>query len=328
MNLDRLLQAIDHLLHHVRDRVRRADAHRVGDRQRVHVAFGGHLFDDVEEAIELGTGRVNREEDGVETGGLGGKRGLDRRFHRALDRPAVAVLDHVVAGRDLDDDPRAAAGLDDVDLGRDAAGEAEDLGLQAERGDVRDGRLVRRRHRGHAGLDAVDAQRVELLRDRDLLFTAEDDGGLLFAVTQRDIVNLEVAAKALLLPDFRQVRPRAAEPFVCFPGLLHLFNSQMTDPTSNPAKLPRMWSCSQCSGSWESGVAGDVTICVGPKSTMPSIRFTLNGKDTTAAYEPGMHLLEVLREECGIVSAKNGCAPEGACGCCLVMIDGTPASPA
>ena len=58
---------------------------------------------------------------------------------------------------------------------------------------------------------------------------------------------------------------------------------------------------------------------------MPSIRFTLNGKETTASYEPGMHLLEVLREECGIVSAKNGCAPEGACGCCLVLIDGTPA---
>jgi xanthine dehydrogenase molybdenum-binding subunit len=58
---------------------------------------------------------------------------------------------------------------------------------------------------------------------------------------------------------------------------------------------------------------------------MPRIRFTLNGKETTASYEPGMHLLEVLREECGIVSAKNGCAPEGACGCCLVLIDGTPA---
>jgi xanthine dehydrogenase molybdenum-binding subunit len=38
-----------------------------------------------------------------------------------------------------------------------------------------------------------------------------------------------------------------------------------------------------------------------------------------------MHLLEVLREECGVVSAKNGCAPEGACGCCLVQIDGRPA---
>jgi len=58
---------------------------------------------------------------------------------------------------------------------------------------------------------------------------------------------------------------------------------------------------------------------------MPQIRFTLNGKETTATYEPGMHLLEVLREECGIVSAKNGCAPEGACGCCLVLIDGKPA---
>ena len=58
---------------------------------------------------------------------------------------------------------------------------------------------------------------------------------------------------------------------------------------------------------------------------MPSIRFTLNGKPTEATYESGMHLLEVLREECGVVSAKNGCAPEGACGCCLVMIDGRPA---
>src|SRR5687767_3560797 len=58
---------------------------------------------------------------------------------------------------------------------------------------------------------------------------------------------------------------------------------------------------------------------------MPKIRLTLNGDAVEANYEPGMHLLEVLREECGVVSAKNGCAPEGACGCCLVMIDGRPA---
>jgi selenium-dependent xanthine dehydrogenase len=57
---------------------------------------------------------------------------------------------------------------------------------------------------------------------------------------------------------------------------------------------------------------------------MPSIQFTLNGKATSAAYESGMHFLEVLREECGIVSAKNGCAPEGACGSCAVLIDGQP----
>ena len=185
--------------------------------------FGRHLLDDVEEAIELGAGGVDREEDGVETGCLGGERGLDRRLHRALDRPAVAVLDHVIAGRDLDDDARAAARLDDVDLGRDTAGKAEDLSLEAKRGNVGDGCLVLRRHRRHTGLDAVDAERVELLRDGDLFLAAEDHGGLLFAVAQGHVVNLEVAAKGLLLPDFRQVRPRAAEPFVCLPGLLHVY---------------------------------------------------------------------------------------------------------
>src|ERR1700756_1693380 len=57
---------------------------------------------------------------------------------------------------------------------------------------------------------------------------------------------------------------------------------------------------------------------------MPTITFTLNGKPTTISYEPGMHFLDVLREECGIVSAKNGCAPEGTCGCCAVLVDGQP----
>src|SRR5438552_7280915 len=60
---------------------------------------------------------------------------------------------------------------------------------------------------------------------------------------------------------------------------------------------------------------------------MPRVKFNLNGRSTEAAYEPGMHFLEVLREECGVVSPKNGCAPEGTCGCCLVMIDGHPALP-
>jgi xanthine dehydrogenase molybdenum-binding subunit len=58
---------------------------------------------------------------------------------------------------------------------------------------------------------------------------------------------------------------------------------------------------------------------------MARTHFKLNGKDTEANYESGMQLLEVLREECGVTSCKNGCAPEGACGCCLVMIDGKPA---
>ncbi len=57
---------------------------------------------------------------------------------------------------------------------------------------------------------------------------------------------------------------------------------------------------------------------------MPDVKFVLNGKAVDASYEPGMHFLEVLREECGITSAKNGCAPEGACGCCVVLDNGRP----
>ena len=58
---------------------------------------------------------------------------------------------------------------------------------------------------------------------------------------------------------------------------------------------------------------------------MPKVNFTLNGQPTTASYESGMHFLDILREDCGIVSAKNGCAPEGTCGCCAVLVDGRPA---
>ncbi len=57
---------------------------------------------------------------------------------------------------------------------------------------------------------------------------------------------------------------------------------------------------------------------------MPQTTFTLNGNLATVAYEPGMDFLEVLREQCDIVSPKNGCSPEGACGCCAVLVDGQP----
>jgi len=55
---------------------------------------------------------------------------------------------------------------------------------------------------------------------------------------------------------------------------------------------------------------------------MPNVSFTLNGKVTTARYELGMTFLEMLREECGILSAKDGCAPQGYCGCCAILVDG------
>ena len=34
------------------------------------------------------------------------------------------------------------------------------------------------------------------------------------------------------------------------------------------------------------------------------------------------HLLSALREELGVLSAKDGCSPSGQCGCCTVLVDG------
>ncbi|MFV2007514.1 MAG: selenium-dependent xanthine dehydrogenase [Longimicrobiales bacterium] len=55
---------------------------------------------------------------------------------------------------------------------------------------------------------------------------------------------------------------------------------------------------------------------------MPELSFTLNGRPTTVAFEEGMSLLDVLRDGCGVTSPKDGCAPQGHCGCCTVMVDG------
>jgi selenium-dependent xanthine dehydrogenase len=50
--------------------------------------------------------------------------------------------------------------------------------------------------------------------------------------------------------------------------------------------------------------------------------FTLNGKSISVRAEPGESLLALLRDKCGITSAKDGCAPEGSCGACTVLVDG------
>ncbi|HEY7433146.1 MAG TPA: selenium-dependent xanthine dehydrogenase [Streptosporangiaceae bacterium] len=50
--------------------------------------------------------------------------------------------------------------------------------------------------------------------------------------------------------------------------------------------------------------------------------FTVNGKSMTVEPGESETLLEVLRESCGITSVKDGCAPEGSCGACTVLVEG------
>ena len=59
-------------------------------------------------------------------------------------------------------------------------------------------------------------------------------------------------------------------------------------------------------------------------TTSRTVRFTLNGRPATIAPAPGESLLDALRERCGITSIKDGCQPQGQCGCCLALVDGRP----
>ncbi|MCY4147345.1 MAG: selenium-dependent xanthine dehydrogenase [Chloroflexi bacterium] len=51
------------------------------------------------------------------------------------------------------------------------------------------------------------------------------------------------------------------------------------------------------------------------------IQFVLNGRAISYAGDPQLPLLSWLRDEMGIISPKDGCAPQAACGCCVVQVD-------
>src|ERR1700722_14037441 len=61
-----------------------------------------------------------------------------------------------------------------------------------------------------------------------------------------------------------------------------------------------------------------------PATPGPTIRFTLNGKPAEVETAPEDSALDLLRDRCGLISPKDGCSPQGQCGCCVVLVDGTP----
>jgi len=52
------------------------------------------------------------------------------------------------------------------------------------------------------------------------------------------------------------------------------------------------------------------------------MRLTLNGASREVRAGADASLLDVLRDGFGLRSMKDGCAPEGSCGACTVMVDG------
>jgi selenium-dependent xanthine dehydrogenase len=65
------------------------------------------------------------------------------------------------------------------------------------------------------------------------------------------------------------------------------------------------------------------TVRLSPVSG-PTVSFRLNGRDVSVVSHPDDTALDLLRERCGLLSPKDGCSPQGQCGCCLVLVDGHP----
>jgi selenium-dependent xanthine dehydrogenase len=52
------------------------------------------------------------------------------------------------------------------------------------------------------------------------------------------------------------------------------------------------------------------------------MEFVLNGRVETYSGDEARSLMDYLRNEAGIISPKDGCAPQAACGCCTVQLNG------
>lgn len=59
-------------------------------------------------------------------------------------------------------------------------------------------------------------------------------------------------------------------------------------------------------------------------TTFTPLSFILNRRPMTVPVAEGESFLDVLRHRIGLTSMKAGCAPQGQCGACLVLVDGKP----
>jgi aerobic-type carbon monoxide dehydrogenase small subunit (CoxS/CutS family) len=57
-------------------------------------------------------------------------------------------------------------------------------------------------------------------------------------------------------------------------------------------------------------------------STASAVTFLLNGAPVDVQDDQGASLLDALREQLQCRSVKDGCSPQGQCGCCTVWVDG------
>jgi aerobic-type carbon monoxide dehydrogenase small subunit (CoxS/CutS family) len=60
-----------------------------------------------------------------------------------------------------------------------------------------------------------------------------------------------------------------------------------------------------------------------PRPSAEPVALRVDGRDVEVD-DPTASLLDVLREQLGARAPKDGCSPQGQCGCCTVLVDGQP----
>ena len=131
------------------------------------------------------------------------------------------MFDQMGTGRDLDHDAFDTAVHSLFHIVHHAAGETENLRTEIPFNDLLDRRFIRRGDGRHARLDPMHAYFSQLFSDTHFIVFREDHACLLFAVTERDIVNRHLLRGGEILGYFAQIVPRAHKPIFSLPGCCH-----------------------------------------------------------------------------------------------------------
>ena len=210
-------------------RVGRYHAESVHQDQCIHVPFGGHRVDEIEHPVDFRAGEIDREKDHLQAPLMGVGRGFDGQINGFLKWPLVAVFDQMRAGRDFHDQALDATVHGGVDVGLHAAAEGIDVRAQIALDDGLDGAEIVLGDGRKTRLDAVDTGFGQGLRNADLVVVGVGDGGLLLAVTQRNVVDLDGSGEVEIPGHLVVVVPGAAEPVIGLPRLFAHFD------------CPRVW---------------------------------------------------------------------------------------
>ena len=131
--------------------------------------FGGHLFNQIQQPVDVRASGINREKYRVQSGFFGRLGGGDRQLNGFFQRPFIALFDQVFAGWNFNNDAVYTAIGRQFDIRNHTARKTKYFGVQVAFDDFPDRRLVIGGYRRHSGLDAVNTDFRQFFGDLDFV---------------------------------------------------------------------------------------------------------------------------------------------------------------